>query len=152
MAATTDFSRFFIQDNFPQMNGFGCDIGAFMDSCRKNAEALSQAQQLALEGMQRVAQRQTEIVTRIMKDSASLASEIMGDSTPEQKMARQADLLKKNYEQSVSAFRELTDMLGKSGMEASDVLNRRVSASFSEMKSTLEKTGKAAGARQKAAA
>ncbi len=150
--ANTEFSRLFSQENFPSLNGF-LDFNAVMEAQRKNIEAFTEAQQLAFEGIQAVAQRQAELLTRIVQDNSTLAREIMGDSTPEQKVARQADLMKKTYESSVESFRELSDMISKCGTQASDVLTKRVSASFTEVKSALEKTAKQQNAaRQKAAA
>ncbi len=150
--AANDFSRLFSQDNFPSLNGF-LDFHSVLEAQRRNLEAFTEFQQMAFEGIQAVAQRQAELLTRIVQDNSTLAREIMGDSTPEQKVARQADLMKKTYENSVSGFRELTGMLNKSSTEASDIITRRVSASFTEVKSALEKTAKQQGAaRQKAAA
>ncbi len=154
--ANKDFSRFFSPDfsgAFPAMNGFGFDFQSILDTHRKNVEAFTEAQQLAFENIQAIAQHQSELLTRIVKDNSSLAREIMSESTPEQKVARQADLMKKTYENSMHGMRELAEMINKSGIETSDVLSKRVSATFTEMKSVLEKGGKAAAsARHKAAA
>jgi phasin family protein len=151
-----DFSRLLNADftaPLAGMNGFAFDFQTMLDTHRKNIEAFSEAQHLAFENLQAIAQFQTELVNRIVHDNSNLARDIMSESTPEQKVVRQADMLKKTYENSVDGIRELTEMINKSGLETSDILTRRISASFTEIKSVLEKGGKAAAsARQKAAA
>jgi phasin family protein len=152
---SSNFSRFFNPDlsEFSSFSGFGFNFNALLETHRKNLEALSQAHQMAFEGMQAMAQRHREMVSSIVHDNSSLANKIIGESTPEQKVARQADLIRKNYENGVRGLRELADMMNESNAQASDILNRRVSASFTEMKSVIEKSGKAsATARQRAAA
>ena len=153
---SNSFSRFFATDmpsTFPGLNGFGFDFRSLMDTHRKNMEALTEAQQLAFENLRAIAVHNKEIITRIAQDNSSMAREIMSERTPEQKVARQADMMKKTYENSVSGIRELTEMINKSSLETSDVLNRRVSASLTEIRSALEKGGKAAhSGRHKAAA
>lgn len=143
--AQNDFNQFF-NINFAQpnagMNLFPFDFTSLMDAQRKNMEALATAQQLTLESLQAVAQRQSELLTSLMQDQSDMARDVLSESTPEQKVARQADLLKKTYEQSIASYRELVDMLNKSNQQASDVINKRVSASFSEIKTVMEQAEK----------
>jgi phasin family protein len=154
--ASKDYSHFFgteFPSAFPAIDGFGYDVQSVFDTVRKNIEALTEAQHLAFENLQAIAQYQTDLVNRIVQDNSGYAREIMNESVPEKKIVRHADMMKKSYEKSVDGMRELTEMINKSGLETSDVLTKRVSASFTEIKSVLEKGGKAASsARQKAAA
>ena len=114
------------------------DVKALLDIQRKNILAFSQAHLLAREALQAVAQRQTDIFSQIAEDNSSLARVFLLDSTPEEKLAIHADLVKKNYDKSVANWRELTAMITKSGKEASDIINHRVTASLTELKSTLD--------------
>ena len=137
-----DYSKFFGSDlynAFPATNSFPFDTDSILELQRKNFQAFTEAQQLAMEGMQAVAQRQTEILSQIVEDNSKLAKEIITEGSPEQKVAKQADLAKKVYERSVSHCRELANMVGKSSQEATDIINKRVSASLTEVKSILEK-------------
>ena len=120
------------------------DFKAVMESQRKNFEALTEAQQLAMEGLQNVAQRQTEILSQVMEDNANLAKEVMGEGTPEQKVAKQADLIRKNYEKSITNIKEIGAIMNKSNQKASDIINKRVTDSLTEVKAILEKSAKPA--------
>ena len=158
MASNNNFSKFFSADMFADLSPFGGlsfapGLQTLLDAQRKNLEAFTEAHQLVLETAQACFTHQTELLSSMLRESSAMASDIMSQSSAEQKVARQADLMKKNYEQSVAGFRELADMLNKSGMEASGLLSKRVSASISEMKTAMEKSAKAhATGRSKVAA
>lgn len=118
------------------------DVDALLDIQRKNILAFSEARKLAVEGIQTVARRQTEILSQIASDNSSMVKEIMNESTPEEKVLRQADLATKAYEKSVTRWRELTDLIAGSGQEAGGIINSRIISSLTEFKSALEKSGK----------
>ena len=115
------------------------DTEALLDSQRKNIEAFSAANRIALEGAQAVTQRQVEILRQVMEESAALVKQMTSAGKPEDKMAEQAELLKQTYEQSVANFRELTEMGAKSNGEAVEVLNKRMAEGLDELKVALKK-------------
>ena len=115
------------------------DVKALLEIQRKNIEAVSEANKLAFEGFQAAGQRQAAILSQIVEDTSSIVKEITAEKTPEEKMTRQAELVKNAYEKSVTNWRELTDIIGESSKEASDIINRRVTSSLTELKSTLDK-------------
>jgi len=132
--AQSDFSNIF--ENLPS-NAF--DVKAFMDSQMKNIQALTEAQQIAVDNLQSIAQRQSQFLTQMVEDNSKLAKEMMAEGTPEDKLAKNADLFKKLYERSVANMDEISKMLNTSGQKASEVLNKRVAASMNEIKASLKK-------------
>ena len=143
--AQNDFIKFFdpaLAKSLSGFSGFPFDMKDFMESQRKNFEAFSEAQQRTMEGLQAITQRQGELLSQIVEDQSNLAREIMGEGSPEQKVARQADLMKKNYEKSISNLKDISDLLSKSNQQASDIINKRITASLTEIKSAIEKSGK----------
>ncbi|MAE50544.1 MAG: phasin [Micavibrio sp.] len=148
MVTNNPFSQLFSQNDFSkafeQYQTIPFEMNAFMETQRKNIEALTEAQQLAMENMQAVAQRQTEIVSQLIEDNSKIAKELMGEGSPEQKLAKNADLFKKIYEKTTKDLQQLSDMISKSNTEAGQVLNKRISASMGEIKSALEKGNKKA--------
>ncbi|MFN3701347.1 MAG: phasin family protein [Alphaproteobacteria bacterium] len=143
MSTNNPFTQFFSQNDFTkafeQYQTLPFDLKEIMESHRKNMQAFSEAQQLAMESMQAVAQRQTEIMAQMIQDNSALAKEMMSEGSPEQKLAKNADLLKKFYEKNSTNFQELGDMISKSNIAAGKVLNKRVSASMGELKTAIEK-------------
>ena len=77
------------------------DLNVLMETQRKNAQALSDAMQLGIEGIQQAVTRQNEMVGRMVQDNTSLASTLMREGTPEQKAQRHADLVRTSYEMTV---------------------------------------------------
>lgn len=137
-----DFMKFFDTDitkNLAEFGGFPFDVSVIIESQRRNLEAFSEAQQRAFESMKEIAQRQGEIIAQMAGDNAALAQEIMTEGTPEQKVAKQADIIKSSYEKSLRHMSELGDMITKTNKQASDIINKRVTASLNEIKSAMEK-------------
>jgi len=87
------------------------DVKALLEIQRKNIEAVSEANKLAFEGFQAAGQRQAAILSQIVEDTSSIVKEITAEKTPEEKMTRQAELVKNAYEKSVTNWRELTDII-----------------------------------------
>lgn len=148
MAQDNPFAEFFKNNDFAkafeQYQNLPFDMQAIMDIQRKNVEAMTEAQQLAVHGMQSFAQRQSEIVSQIMEDNSVIAKEMMGEGSPEEKMAKNADMFKTVYERTIKNMTDLSEMIQKSNEEASGVISNRVSASMGEIKSALETVRKKA--------
>lgn len=147
------FSGFFPNDlgALPGFTPLAFDLGAWMDCVHKNMEAFAEVQQLALNDMQAISQRHSEIMSRLVQDQASMARELMNEDAPERKVARQADLLKSSYEQTMTGLRELSEMVNQTNINAGDIIGRRVSASLNEIKDVLESAKKKVDQAQPAA-
>jgi phasin family protein len=117
----------------------GVDVESVLASQQKNIQALTAANQLALEGFQAVVRRQSEIVRQTMEQTSSMMSELMAAGSPEDKVAKQADLVKLAFEKALSNARELAELVAKSNSEAADVINKRVSESLEEVKAVVAK-------------
>jgi phasin family protein len=124
-----DFAKMMAEYRMP-----GLDLDGIMATQRRNIEALSAANQLAMEGMQAVMRRQTEILRQMMEESRQAMTELMAQGAPEEKVAKQADYVKAAFEKTLANMKELTEMLAKSNTEAADKLARRVSESLDELK------------------
>src|ERR1700686_719690 len=134
--AQSDFTKYdFTKYDFTKL----FDVKALLNIQRKNIEALSEANKLAFEGFQAAGQRQAEILSQIVDDNSSLARDILLDGTPEEKIAKHTDLIKKNYENSVANWHLLTAMIGGAGEEASNIISSRIVSSLAEFKSALDK-------------
>ena len=130
-----DFKKMFDEMKLPQMP----DIETVLGAHRRNLEALSDANRLALEGAQTVARRHMEIMQTTMSGLTQTLREIAATDTPNERAAKHAELLKQAYENAVSNTRELGDLIQKSHTEAMEKLNRRFSEAMSEMQGALKK-------------
>lgn len=128
-----DFTKLADQFKVPAV-----DAGAVLEYQRKNIEALTAANQVAFEGVQAVAQRQAEIFRKSFEDAAAAVNTLTAAGKPEEKLAKQADFVKKGYEQAVANGRELLELSAKSNGEAAEVLNQRFVEGIDEVKTAIK--------------
>jgi phasin family protein len=115
------------------------DFEQGIQTLRRNVEAMTAANQLAAEGCQAVLKRQMEIVKTTMQETSSMLNELSAAGTPEDKVARQLEMVKQAYETSLINAREMQEMLTKSSEEAMEVISGRISSCIDEAKSVAKK-------------
>lgn len=125
---------------FGDMRAPGVDMGSLVAMQRKNIEALTQANQLALEGAQAVLRHQLELTRRTMEQFSEMLTGFMQpNGSMEDRLAKQAEYSKSALEKGMSNARELADLMTKANSEAFNVLTRRVSETLEEMKDLAKK-------------
>jgi len=113
----------------------GMDVEAIASSQRKNIEALTQANQLAVEGMQSVLRRQVEITRQSFEDlSQMLRDSVQPNGATEDRLAKNAEFSKGFLEKGLANARELTEIVTKANTEALNVINKRVAEGFDEVR------------------
>jgi len=118
----------------------GIDMEAAVASQRKNIEALTQANQLAVEGVQALMRRQVEITRQAMEDfSAMFRDFVQPNGSPEDRFAKQAEYSKHAIEKGLSNAKELTELVTKANTEAFNVINKRVTESLDEVRDFAKK-------------
>jgi phasin family protein len=118
----------------------GIDLEAAVASQRKNIEALTQANQLAVEGVQALMRRQVEITRQAMEDfSAMFRDFVQPNGSPEDRVAKQAEYSKQAIEKGLSHAKELTELVTKANSEAFNVINKRVTESLDEVRDFAKK-------------
>lgn len=130
-----DFSKLFSEMKVPAMP----DMEAVLATHKRNLEALSEANRVALEGAQAVARRHFEIMQSTMAAMTESLKSLSVTEAPANRAAKQADLLKHAYENAVSNTRELGDLIQKSNAEAMHKLNSRFSEAMTEIKTLFKK-------------
>ena len=116
------------------------DVQALAAAQRRNLEALSNANRVALEGAQAIARRHMEILQQSMAEMTEAVRGVSSPSTdPSSRAAQQADLVKATYERAVNNMKELADLIQKSNAEALTVLNKRFSEAMDEVRGLVAK-------------
>src|SRR5262249_16247699 len=110
------------------------DVEALMACQRRNIEALSQANQLAVEGMQAVAKRQIEIARQTMENVSALLPDLPHPPSAEDRIAKNTEYAKQILEKSLNHGREITHLATKAGSEAADVLRKRATEGLDEFR------------------
>jgi phasin family protein len=114
----------------------GLDVEAILAAQKKNVEAVIGANQIVAEGYQAVAKRQAEIGQATLQDVKDRFAELMSGASPEERMAKQVELVKFSIEQASQSMHEVSEVLRKSQAEAFALIKRRMDESFEEIKST----------------
>jgi phasin family protein len=130
MSGMADFSKLFADMKMPGMGG----MDMFLNAQRRNMEALSAANRVALEGAQAVAKRHMEIMQQTMSEMTESMRELSSPESPQVKAARQAEMLKVAYERAVAHIRELADLIQRANGEAIETLNKRFTEALDEVK------------------
>ena len=82
--------------------------------------------------------RQQEVLQTMLAEMQGSMNELMTQSAPEEKVAKQTELLQQNFEKLLENMREMTELMAKSNNECADVLSKRFSESLAELKSQVE--------------
>jgi phasin family protein len=110
------------------------DLETLMAAQRRNIEALSQANQLAIEGVQAVARRQIEIARQAIEDISALMRDLTQPASTEDRLAKNTEYAKQMLEKSVNHGREISQLAAKAGSEAADVLRKRACEGLDELR------------------
>lgn len=124
-----DVGKAFAGFTFP-----GLDVESLVAVQRKNIEALTQANQLAVEGVQAVARRQVEIARQAVDEASAVLREWTQPGAPEERIAKNVELAKQAFEKGVANARELAELVAKANSEAFNVIHKRVAEGFEELR------------------
>jgi len=111
-------------------------VGLVLDIQRRNAEAMNEAMQCTMRGIQRAMMRQVAMVTRMVQDNTRIA-ETLGHETPDRRLQLQADLFGQAYRTSVEGARDMRAILTETEQEMSDIIGSRVAATWTEMQTAI---------------
>jgi phasin family protein len=142
---TADVSKLFGGFTLP-----GFDFEALMAVQRKNLEAFTQANQLAIEGFQAFAKMQVDLTRTAIDEASALMRDWAETGAPEAKLHKQAEFAKNALAKGVSNTRELVELASKTQTEAFDVLKKRFTESVDEMASFAKKETKSTKVAQRA--
>jgi phasin family protein len=124
-----DMTKFFADFRFHPF-----DVEAAWAAQRRNIEALSQANQLAIESMQAVAKRQIELTRETFEGFSALWRDLATPVSTEDRIVKNTEYAKKMLEKGITHGREITTIATKAGTAAAEVLHKRASASLDEMR------------------
>ncbi len=117
----------------------GVDLEVVMATQRRNIEALTRANQLAVEGFQAVARRQAEIIRHGFEQATSVVQDMMQVTSPEDRVSKHTDVAKKSIETAITNARELAEIFSKAQTEAFEVLNKRMTEGLDEVRHFVKK-------------
>ena len=130
--AYTDLTKAWVDFGLPLRN-----IGALFEAHRKNAAALTSANQVVVDGLKTLVQHQSDFVKATMGDYRKLTSDVPAGRSNEEGATNQADTARHVYLSSVGHVRELSDIVVKTNVTAAAILNARVTEAFDDLKAVF---------------
>ena len=127
--ANTDLTKAWAHFKMPSLN-----IGALLEAHRKNATALTNANEVVFDGLKTLAQRQGDLFKTTVEDCSRVTSDLLVGASFEERASKRADATRHIYVSAVARFRELSDIAVKANVTAVDILNARVSEAFDEFR------------------
>jgi phasin family protein len=133
--STRENAPFDVSKVFTELRLPGLDAEALAATQRKNFEALTQANQLAVQGAQTVLRRQLEIGREAVDEFSTIFRDLsQTNGSLEDRLAKQAAFSKQAIEKGLSNVRELTELVTKANTEALNVIAKRVTESLDEVR------------------
>ena len=110
------------------------DVEAIWAAQRRNIEALSQANQLAVEGVQAVARRHIELTRETFEGFSALWRDLATPASAEDRITKNTEYVKQMIEKSVKHSGEVASITAKAGTKAAEILHKRASEGLDEMR------------------
>jgi phasin family protein len=131
-----DVSKMFADFRFRPL-----DVEAVWAAQRRNFEALNQANQAAVDGVQALARRNIELTREAFEGFSSLLRDLAQPVSAEDRIARNTEYAKQMLEKGVSHGREVATIAAKVGTDAAEILHKRASESLDELRSFASQQG-----------
>ena len=113
------------------------DLLAIMEGRRKDIEAIVKANEIALNGIKSVADKQAEMLQTVLGEIGTKLKSMAQDGNPS---AKATEMAQQTIEKALGAMRTLAEANGQSQAQVLDVISTRVQQSIDEIRATL-KTG-----------
>ena len=110
------------------------DVEAVWAAQRRNIAALSQANQLAVDGAQALAKRQLELTREAFEGFSTLLRDLAQPASTEDRIAKNTEYAKQLLEKGINHGREIATLAAKTGTEAAEVLHKRASEGLDEIR------------------
>ena len=125
-----------IMKMFEQFKLPGVDVAALMEARRKDIEALTEVNKIALESSQTMAQKQVEILQKTMEE----LKQAVTAGKPLENAAKQGELVQHAMQKAFTYMQELAEVARKAQTEALEVINKRAQENMQELTSLVRST------------
>ena len=114
------------------------DAGKVIEAQRKNVEAMTEANRVALEGYKTVAERQVALVQDAVSEFSGAANDAFAGKTPEANAAKQFEIAQTFMRSALEGAREVAELAAKANQDAFAVLQQRFTDGVEELKAAAK--------------
>jgi len=119
----------------------GVDLHAIMESRKADFEALVKANTLAIQGAQKIAEKQAELFRASLNDLAELLRQApQAAQDPAGTMGRQSELVQAAITRALNSMKELAEVTRKSQADALEVVSQRARQNITELRNLLQRS------------
>jgi phasin family protein len=136
---THQFPIFDFESLLKQFNVPNVDAKSIMETQQKNIEALVAANQKIAENMQKIAEREQQIIQNTLNDWSHVAGDLNTDGDLQERSARQTEVAIKAVEDGIRNLRTLADLVAKAQADSMEILNKRMDESIRELRQQVAK-------------
>jgi len=111
------------------------DLQAIIEGRRKDIEAIVKINEIALNGIKSVADKQAEMLQTVLGEIGTKLKSMAQDGSPS---AKATEMAQQTIEKALGAMRTLAEANGQSQAQVLDVINTRVQQSIDEIRKTLK--------------
>lgn len=115
------------------------DSAAFLESQKKNMDALVSANEAVFAGTQELFKCQSEMLQQAMADATNAAKELAGSSNPKELAAKQTEIFQAAVEKALANSAELSELVKSSQETVVKQINERFLASIQELREAINK-------------
>lgn len=134
--AKTEIPYFDISKALGEVSLPGIDLKALVEARRRDLEALAKANQLAVDGVRAVADKQAELLQAVIGELGSKIKELTAKGVPS---ADTTDLARRTIEKALAAMRDVAEAAARPQSAAVEVISTRVSESIAEIRQLLQR-------------
>jgi phasin family protein len=113
----------------------GVDLSSMVEARRKDIEALTEVNKIAVEAVQTMAKKQVEILQQTMQELQSATKTMAGNPL---EGGSKTEFVQHAFDKAFGYMRELAEVTRKSQTEALEVINNRVHENVKELKSLVQ--------------
>ena len=114
----------------------GIDVGAILESRRKDLEAIAEANTTALAGVQSLARKQSEILRTTLTELQSLVARVAQSGT--QPAANTGEVVQQALHKALADMQELAGTAYRAQSDSITVVTKRVAEHVEELKTLLQ--------------
>ena len=116
----------------------GIDVAAIMEARQKDFDALAAANQVALQGMQSLGQKQAEILQTTLTQLQSLVQQLTLSGSTTEKSAKTGELVQQALHNTLANMQELAEAGYKAQADTFAVVTKRAQENIQELQRLLQ--------------
>jgi phasin family protein len=124
---------------FGDFRALGIDFDTVLSSQLKNLDALTQVNQLAVEGMQTIARHQLKIMQQASEHASALLRDWAHPVALDDRLAKNVEVAKQAFETGIASTRDLAELATSANTAVINVINTRINESLDELRDYAKK-------------